>query len=211
MSTDRTYILKDHKIIVSHDDYPVNPVDKLRGDNLLSCFCFYSRLHNVAHERLTFDYQRPKKSICFKIYMLEHSSIALSLKPYRKTHAFDSMEIGIAIVSEDKAAEFGLTLRDTDEMEIIISKELQEIEDYLNGEVYLFDLYKELEFNEENFKKCDHIDINKRKLYDCIDSCSGFYGSDIKTNGILDYFNETIKKELMDLYPELKEGICQSQ
>lgn len=211
MSTDRVYLLKEYKIIVGIDQDTVGPVDGFNGFPFMSCFCFYSKLHNVAHIKLDDEFEIPEKSISFNVYMRQNNLTSLSLEPYSDTSSLYSMKIGMVVVSEEKAKEFDVELSNVDEIREIVLSELKILEDYLNGETYLFYLYKELEFSEENFKTCDHIDVNKRKLYECIDACSGFYGYDIKTNGILDYFNESIKNELMELYHELKEDVCQSQ
>lgn len=113
------------------------------------------------------------------IYLYSHSGETISTKPF--SCRWDSGQIGFAIVKKQAIREEysikRVTQKYIDLAEKILKAEVETLDQYVSGDVYGFELL------DEN----DNVD----------DSCWGFYGSDIKTNGILDNLNELEKKEVL--------------
>lgn len=173
-----TYKLNNGKTLeVTQDDYPYNP---RHDDNLSTMICFHNRYslgdkHNYKHQ----DYsgwaemekaiiKNEKPAIILPLYLYDHSGITISTSPF-SCH-WDSGQIGFIFVSKEKLRKAWSIKRITKhyiglELEILLA-EVETYDNYIRGEVYSYTLLNE---NGE-----------------VEDSCSGFIGSNIKTNGILD-------------------------
>lgn len=124
------------------------------------------------------------KDIHLPVYCYEHGNIAISTKPF--SCPFDGYQIGFIAVSNAKCIEeYGQNYNIETVKEVLIS-EIKLFNQYLNGDVYGFELYE--------INKCDKCGHGDDEI---IDSCYGFYGQDIETNGILDYLDDDIKKEIL--------------
>jgi hypothetical protein len=121
-------------------------------------------------------------AVILPLYMYEHSGIAISTSPF--SCRFDSGQVGFVLVPKDKAREElnvkRITKKIANKLTELIQGEVKVYGQYLEGEVYWFTI----------LDKDDNIE----------DSCSGFYGYDIKSNGILDHVSaedaEQIRKQL---------------
>lgn len=112
------------------------------------------------------------------VYLLDHSIVKYSVNSFNDP--WDSGKVGFIYVSHDAIKkEFGDI---SDETLNIAKKQLEgEVETYshwANGEVYGFKLLK--------------IDEDDNEIEE-IDSCYGFYGNNIKENGILDELSEEFR------------------
>jgi hypothetical protein len=118
-----------------------------------------------------------KKYLYYPLSMYEHGEISLYIGT--PTCEFDSGLLGFIVVPKERAREWFKIKNFTNKVKSEIYKKLEsEIEVYnyyLNGECYGYMLTKD---DEE------------------IDSCCGFYGSDIVQNGIMSYMPMNIRKEM---------------
>jgi len=119
--------------------------------------------------------------ICYPVHLYEHSGTSISISDsYPYNCRWDSGTIGFAIVTkEDIRKNFGIkrvTKEYIDKADRILKGEVETLNQYVMGEVYGFIIEDE---NGEH-----------------IDSCYGFYGSDIEENGIADYLEKKYIKAL---------------
>lgn len=106
-----------------------------------------------------------KYNICLPIYMYDHSGVTINTTGF--ACGWDSGQVGFIYASaEDCRREFGRLWRK--KAERCLKGEIETYDQFLRGEVYWFCLEVTGDIEEE-------------------DSCGGFYGSDIRTNGMLDH------------------------
>jgi hypothetical protein len=113
-------------------------------------------------------------AIILPLYLYDHSGITISTTPF--SCGWDSGQIGFVFISKDKVKnEYGVkrvTKKEIEKATKVLLAEVETYDLYLRGEVYGYTLINE------------NGDIE--------DSCFGFIGSDIETNGILDNIGEKI-------------------
>jgi hypothetical protein len=190
-----TYKIAEEKILtIEQDSYPESPRS---WDNLATMLFFgeYSHLgdkheHNIkaSHYNGWGELRRVIEdaydvACIVPIYAYIHSGMTISTTPF--SCRWDSGQLGFAIITKKdlrnnynikrctkKYKEYGI--------DIHIKNEVETLDQYVRGDVYSFEV--------------------KDKDENVIDSCSGFYGSDILTNGILDHIltedREIIEKEI---------------
>lgn len=112
--------------------------------------------------------QRPDVLTYLPIYMYDHSGLAFSHTPFHCP--WDSGLLGWHYVTREKAAEAWPSVTDEDELieraVACMNTELEAYGHFISGEVYGYQV-----INEDGEE---------------IDSCWGFIGDDIETNGMLD-------------------------
>lgn len=196
-----------------NDEYPQDPRDAINFDNLTTMFCFHDRLllgdrrsrswdeaadclitffnekrqeesldlfENYIRkaeelsespdgfvERLAF-FLKPLGILVKPMYLYEHSQIVVSGS---RVGRYPS-PVGFIIAEKDRIlSETGCAEEKWEEKaNAVIDGEIEEYGYYFSEEVYGFTLYEK---DGDNWKE--------------IDQCAGFYGSDLKKNGILDY------------------------
>lgn len=109
------------------------------------------------------------------LFMMDHSGLTIQTKPFGGDYGyFDSGQIGyIYVTKEQLRKEYSvkrITTTILEKAKRVLLGEVETYNQYLNGDIYSFIL----ESPDGNIE----------------DSCSGFYGSDYKTNGMLNYINE---------------------
>jgi len=175
---------------ISQDEYPESP---RTWDNMAKFICFHKRYnlgdkHDYTHgdyegwDEMAEAIKRNEKAVIVKpLYMYDHSGLTISTSPF--SCPWDSGRIGFVIVTRKAILEcFGvkrITKAILERAEKNLEGEVKTYDQYLTGDVYGFQLEEDGEV---------------------IDSCSGFYGSDFKTNGILDHLD--VEKELMEQFAE---------
>lgn len=163
-------------------------------DNLGTMVCFHNRYSlGDKHDYTSNDFNgwadMKKKlakehdaAVILPIYMYDHSGITIKTTPFGDQ--WDSGQIGYIFISKKKVREEYNVKR--------INAKLREcVEGYLKGEVETYDQFLTgdvYSFSIEN------------EQGDTIDSCGGFYGSNIKENGMLEYISEEVKKELKEKF-----------
>lgn len=155
-------------------------------DNLGTMICFHNRYdlgdkHNYNSDDYS-GWEEMKKAIIKKenpavilpLYMYDHSGISISTSPF--SCRWDSGQIGFVLVSKKQALEeFGgkiISAKLKQKLERILKGEVETYTQYVNGDVYGFQIVDE--------------DDNH------IDSCYGFYGSDHKESGMLDHIDHEL-------------------
>lgn len=120
-----------------------------------------------------------KAVVCLPIYMYDHSGITINTTGF--SCGWDSGQVGFIYCTKEKLVAMG-NLKSTKhrvspklkaDVEKWLISEIETLDQYLTGDVYGFKYYRD----KDMFKEQDEVD----------DSCWGFYGSDIRENGILDH------------------------
>lgn len=116
------------------------------------------------------------------VHLYEHSGIALSTSMSGQFACrWDSGTCGFAVITKSQIREnFGVkrvTAKLIAQAEKMLEGEIETLNDYLSGNVYYFNIENEDEEHE--------------------DSCGGFYGDDIKINGILDHVSEADRNYIL--------------
>ena len=170
---------KTLKIFV--DEYPPNPRE---WTNLTKMVCFHKRYdlgdtqtdyRQEAFEswdELKAEIIKKEKPLVIKpLYMYDHSEITISTSDFNDQ--WDSGQIGWVYITNKTIDVCGTTIKNDEtfaqykeRLGEYLEGEVNEYDQYLRGDVYLFKLTGE---NGEE-----------------IDSCGGFYGDDWKNNGLLD-------------------------
>lgn len=158
------------------DESPENPRD---WDNLGVIVGWHRRYtigdkHNHENPADFKDWAKSHPSIVLPVYMYDHSGIALSTSNscYPFNDMWDAGQVGYIFVEISKVkSEFNwhnLTRARIEKINKILQAELQEYAYYINGEVYGF------------INTCDVCGEE-------LDSCWGFFGSNWKENGLMEY------------------------
>ena len=175
--------IKMNRLKVVHDSSADSPRD---WDNLGTMICFHNRYDlGDKHSYDSDDYsgweemekaiiKEENPAVILPLYMYNHSGISISTRPF--SCRWDSGQIGFILVSKKKALEeFGgkiVTAKLKERIEKILEGEVETYTQYVEGEVYGFQIVDE---------DGEHID-----------SCYGFYGTDFATNGMLDYIDHEL-------------------
>ena len=186
-------LTENRKLIVSYDEWAESP----RNWDNLSKMIFFGKHKNLGdkHNINSDNYygwseleQAIRKEynvvILKKVYAYSHGGMTISTSPF--SCPWDSGTLGFVIITkEDLKKEFGwkvITKKRLDSvinrLDKIIEGEVSVLDEYISGEVYQFSIE-----NEDG---------------EVEDSCCGFYGSDIKENGILDYLSGKDKEMILE-------------
>ena len=171
-----------YRIELMHDCDPITPRE---WDNVAH-FCFWHGRYNMAQELKQYTSAPELKELrrahpdayIYPVYMYDHSNISLSLG--RFGCRFDSGLLGFAIVDKSRASDvFGITELTEERAREIVSDELQEYEQYINGEVYAVSIdkiqsvtHKIYALNGELLREYDDV------LAETVHICSGLYSTD---------------------------------
>ena len=167
------------------DEYPQNPRE---WDNLTKMVCFHKRYDlgdtQTDYRQEAFEswdelkaeiIEKEKPLVIKPLYMYDHSGITISTEPF--SCQWDSGQIGWVYITNKTIDVCGTTINNDEtfaqykeRLEEYLENEVNEYDQYLRGDVYLFEL------TDENG--------------DEIDSCGGFFGDDWKNNGLLDHVGE---------------------
>lgn len=114
------------------------------------------------------------------IYMYSHSGSTISTSPF--SCPWDSGQLGFAIVTrEDIRKNWSIkrcTKKYVEHAQRILEGEVETLDQYVRGDIYGFEIEDENGEHE--------------------DSCWGFYGDDIKENGILEHVSEEDKALVLE-------------
>ena len=194
------YILKDKILRIFQDIYTESPRD---WDNVGKMLCFHNRYNLGDKTNLNSDdfdswdeveeylIKEEQAKIIMPLYLYDHSGLRMKIGSFNgllpQGHAgFDSGMVGfIYATREDILQNFSKKKLSKDMLkrtkEILIH-EVKLYDQYLSGDVYGYKLIET--------QKCNlgHIHEN------ITDSCWGFYGTDFKTNGLLESSGVSIEE-----------------
>ena len=177
-------LTENRKLIVSYDEWAESP---RTWDNLSKMIFFGKHSHlGDKHSINSDDYNgweeleeaiRKEYNVVIleKVYAYSHGGMTISTSPF--SCPWDSGTLGFVIITkEDLKENYGWKVitkkrlnEESNRLDKIIEGEVSVLDNYISGEVYGFAIE-----NEEG---------------EVEDTCCGFYGSDIKVNGILDYIS----------------------
>lgn len=195
-----TFHLKNGRVLkILTDEDPDSPRN---WDNACVMVCLHKRYAlGDKHEYKSGDYsgwEALKEQIMKDhdpllidpLYMYDHSGITISTSKF--DCQWDSGQIGWVFISREKAYKEWRALpmkRVIEDAQLCMDSEVETYDQYLRGDVYGF--------------------VLKDEAGEHVDSCGGFYGSDILTNGMMDHFSKDIQKELkkaLGIKPGRKRG-----
>jgi hypothetical protein len=200
MDVVETYELGDNTLEIVFDNTPESP---RTFDNLSIMVCFHKRYalgdkHKYREDefsgwdelRSTIEKDHDVVAI-YPLYIYDHSGITISTTPFQCR--WDSGQVGFVFVDKKTVRECMSVLRITqkmiDKVSADIEDEVNTYDQYLRGDVYGFQLTRK-----EVCRSCEHVE------QEIIDSCYGFYGSDVQKNGILEHLSaevrEAVEKQL---------------
>ena len=172
-----------NRLKVVHDSSADSPRD---WDNLGTMICFHNRYDlGDKHNYNADDYsgweemkqaiiKEENPAVILPLYMYDHSGISISTKPF--SCRWDSGQIGFVLVSKKQALEeYGgvrVSSKTKVKIESVIEAEVKTYTQYVEGEVYGFQIVDEDD--------------------DIVDSCYGFFGTDFATNGMLEYIDHEL-------------------
>lgn len=139
------------------------------------------------------------KGICIApLFMYDHSGLRIKIGDFYgllpQGHAeFDSGQIGFIYTTRKRCKELGVKLN-YNNIQKQLASEVEVYDDYVSGSVYGFRLIRKLEPITTTCELCGHAETTPDE--EEIDSCWGFYGYDIHTNGIVDHLTPEQVKEL---------------
>lgn len=167
-------------------------------DNLGTMVCFHKRYtlgdkdHGVSHQQFgswdemeEYLVKEKHAAVVLPMYMYDHSGITVNTKGF--SCPWDSGRIGFIYVSREKLMKEYSVKKISASLKKKVTEylegEVKTYDQWLTGDVYGFKIYKEAKCD-----KCGHVGEEKE------DSCYGFYGRNIKENGMLDHFDKELKE-----------------
>lgn len=144
------------------------------------------------------ELQQAKDIVIKYISCYEHSGITIStaITTYPYNDRWDSGIIGFAFIDKETFEINCGVYKDWKRRAMdIIDSEVKTLDDYFRGEVFRYTLEEKVHVHNE--KKCPHcgevLEIHDDDDWEVIDGCSGFYGDELESNGILDALPMEIK------------------
>lgn len=177
------------RLKIYQDEQPDSPRE---WDNLGTMVCWHKR-YNLGDKQVetNSDYDElmqllnRKDVISLPLYLYDHSGLTMNVKGFA-SH-WDSGQVGYIYVEHSKVREQMRVMRVSKHTRAyaksILRGEVETYDQWLRGDIYGFVI--------EDLSTCDKGHTHEEVL----DSVWGFYGSDIKENGMLDHFD----KETRDL------------
>ncbi|MES2515937.1 MAG: hypothetical protein V4580_17420 [Bacteroidota bacterium] len=185
-----TYALSENKTLKIFLDQ--NPDTPRSWDNMAKMIFFGKHKHlGDNHEFRADDYSgwdEMEKAICRKynvaiikkVYAYSHSGMTIALTPF--SCKWDSGILGFAVVTKEAIRENFMVKRVTKELiekaTLVLEGEVETLDQYITGDIYGFKVE----------------DANGEE----VDSCWGFFGADLKENGILDHIDEVDKALVLE-------------
>ena len=174
----------DEELRIIQDDNPGSPRE---WDNLGTMTCFHDR-YNLGDDNGHFsdpdeliEYVNRDDVIALPLFLYEHGGITMRVGPFYEP--WDSGQVGyIYITKEDIRKEYSVKRISPKLLKMVtevLNGEVETYDQYLRGDVYGYEIVK--------MTTCECCGAVKEEH---VDSCWGFFGDDIKTNGMLFYTGE---------------------
>ena len=152
---------------------------------------YTDKMEEMTNEEIMTELRKDDSVCIVPLNLYDHSGITISTSNgYPYNDRWDAGCVGYAYITKAKVMEI---LYATEETWMIaardaIDAEVETYDKYLRGDVYGYILEKEVVVEE----KCPHCGevIKTYTTMEEEDSCWGFYGDEIESNGILDYITD---------------------
>lgn len=145
----------------------------------------------ASENDMIIELQQSKDIVIKYVSCYEHSGITIStaITDYPYNDRWDSGIIGFAFVDYETFVTQCGDAKDWKRRALdVIDSEVETLDQYLRGEVYSYTLEKKVHIHNE--KKCPHcgevIEVDEYDDWEEVNGCSGFYGDELESNGILD-------------------------
>lgn len=177
--------LKDGNVLeIYHEENPSNP--RQDDEGCIGVLAAFHSRYDLADQDVPFkasDFEtlaemkqhimkNLRATVCLPLFLYDHSGITIKTTPFQC--GWDSGQIGFIYTTMEKLNKVGITIKDGEDWDAYSSRlkemlvaEVAEFDLYVTGDVYRF--------------------VVKNDEGDEVDSCSGFYGTDFKNNGLMDY------------------------
>lgn len=179
-------LAENHKLIISYDDSAESPRDWCNM-GIMACEHRRYDLGDTEVPRPDFNnyenWDEYKQAliddfgaiVILPLYPYDHSGITMATSPFNCR--WDSGQVGFIYTTEEKVKEAFGRIDDLilTQVEFNLQAEVELYDEYLRGNVFWFELTKDDE---------------------PVDSCSGFYGTNFKENGLLDYIPQEYREEV---------------
>ena len=190
------------KVEIKQDEDPVDP--RKDSDHLGRMYCWHSR-YDLGDEKpkgyTPEDFLKEytdENSLILPLVLLDHSGITIkvgrefSCDPGEWEFScdpggWDTSKVGwIVVTNEGIEKEYGKKIPDAREKaREVLRGEVEVYDQYLTGDIYGYVVTKTT--------ACKHC---KEKKEEVINSCWGFYGRDVETNGMLENIDKKYRKAL---------------
>jgi hypothetical protein len=167
-----------------------DPMDPRGWDNLGTMACFHRRYGlgdcNIPFSSEEFDswsemedyiWKELDAAVVLPLFLYDHSGITMSTSSF--SCRWDSGQIGFIYVTKDTLKKEYDVKRITEQLKEkatkVLEAEVETYDQFITGDVYGYEIVKMIHCSEGH----THEEIE--------DSCWGFFGHDIKENGILDH------------------------
>lgn len=140
------------------------------------------------------------------LYLYDHSGITMSTSSF--SCRWDSGQVGFIYVTKEKLRKEyrwkKITKRRKEKIYCYLKNEVKTYDDYLTGQVFGYK-YETAEIPEDYAELAlidaktaqdvlgKHLDLANELDWNEEDSCWGFYGDDLKTNGVMDYIPKNVQ------------------
>ncbi len=199
-----TFFGKTRVLIIERDEDASNPRD---DDNLGVMACWHRRYDlgdnpretaKVEPVKLLQKLRRDGLAAMLPLFLYDHSGITMRTSPY--SCPWDSGQVGFIYVTREKARkEMGwkrITKARAAKLAEYLTGEVETYDQYLTGDVYWFRLFAKETCALCEGGGCGRCDGKGWVEGEELDSCGGFYGHDIRDNGILDCLSAEDKADL---------------
>lgn len=189
----RTFDLPNNRVLKVEGGYDLNPRED--WDNLGTMVCFHSRYNlgdvQASKEHEPKDYYSLKKRkdvVILPLFLYDHSGITMNTTGF--SCQWDSGQIGFIYVTHEQIRkEYGVkrvTQQLREKVKGYLDGEVITYDQYLTGDVYSFEVVKKETCN----LGCEHEEFE--------DSCGGFFGYDLRDNGLLEHLTDEDAKVVLE-------------
>lgn len=180
------------KVEIKQDEDPISPREDFAGACLGRMYCWHPR-YNLGDKKpdgyTPEDFEKEydgDNSLMLPLVLLDHSGITIRVGNEFSCDpgSWDTSKVGWIVVRNDKVMkEYGTFQKDTALK--CLRAEVEVYDRYLTGDVYGYVITRTT--------VCKHC---KQKKEEVVDSCWGFYGTDVKKNGMLENIPKKYRKAL---------------
>lgn len=181
------------KVEIKQDEDPIDPRECM--DNLGTMYCWHSR-YNLGDEKpkgytpedFAKEYVTAGNSLILPLVLYDHSGITIKVGREFACDpgGWDTSRIGWIVVTNERIErEYGKKTDARERAQKALEAEVEVYDQYLTGDIYGYVVTKTT--------ACKHYKQTKEEV---VDSCWGFYGTDVKTNGMLENIDKKYRKML---------------